>query len=107
MSSKCEPKSSPPPHIILNIHFVARRDMLFHLNYVYPRPFVQSYDICTAIYDTARVVTKGSNQIKPDQSAPTPFLCGTYKSKKPTQLLQVYASQKSHALACRRHTLSE
>ena len=30
-SSKCEPKSSPPPDIILNIHFVARRDMLFHL----------------------------------------------------------------------------
>ena len=29
------------------------------------------------IYDTARVITKGSNQTKSDQSGPTPFLCGT------------------------------
>ena len=29
------------------------------------------------IYDTARVITKGSNQIISDQSGPTPFLCGT------------------------------
>ena len=28
------------------------------------------------IYDTARVITKGSNQTKSDQSGPTPFLCG-------------------------------
>ena len=28
------------------------------------------------IYDTARVITKGSNPTKSDQSGPTPFLCG-------------------------------
>ena len=28
------------------------------------------------IYDTARVISKGSNQTKSDQSGPTPFLCG-------------------------------
>ena len=30
----------------------------------------------TVIYDTARVITKGSNPTKSDQSGPTPFLCG-------------------------------
>ena len=29
------------------------------------------------IYDTARVITKGSNPTKSDQSGPTPFLCGS------------------------------
>ena len=33
------------------------------------------------IYDTARVISKGSNQTKSDQSGPTPFLCGNAKRK--------------------------
>ena len=37
------------------------------------------YCVCTEIYDTARVMTPGSNPIKFDQRDPSPFLflCGT------------------------------
>ena len=34
------------------------------------------------IYDTARVITKGSNPTKSDQSGPTPFLCWSNYSNK-------------------------
>ena len=35
------------------------------------------------IYDTARVISKGSNQTKSDQSGPTPFLCGAMTKPRP------------------------
>ena len=49
-----------------------------------PRPpridFTAFNRVCSighpVIYDTARVITKGSNPTKSDQSGPTPFLCG-------------------------------
>ena len=39
------------------------------------------------IYDTARVITKGSNRTKSDQSGPTPFLCGVLKDERDSAML--------------------
>ena len=41
------------------------------------------------IYDTALVITKGSNPTKSDQSGPTPFLCGVRRPEWPRATLRL------------------